>query len=64
MPVQPRAEVDLGDGLRAEHGRHVDEHGDFGTPSLDERDLFDERPPNGVLTGQRLVQTGQFGEEQ
>ena len=64
MPVQAGAEVDLCDRIDTTPTREVDEQRHLRSPAFDERQLFDDAASDGVLTGQRLVQTGQFGEEQ
>ena len=60
----PLADVDLGDRGGAEALGDIGEHRDLDTPALHERDLLHRRRAGRELAAERLVQSGELGQEQ
>ena len=58
------ANIDLCDCCGAKALGHIGQHCDLDAPTLHERNLFDGAAASGELAAQRLVQPGEFGQEQ
>ena len=57
-------EVDLAEALDPDPLGDVDQVPDLDRVAGEERDLLEQRPPPGVLAGERLDQPGQLREEE
>jgi len=64
VAVEANAEIDLADRVDTVAGCDVEEHADFDTPALHERERLQDVSAGRELAGQWLVHPGELGGQQ